>query len=97
MASNIKRKSNGFVEEIVAIENVDVSTYNEIGHRKLRCKFPANIKLVGLSGKQYEWKGAGTIVEVDDADVDFLLLKKVGTGACCGGSNQPNYLFEEVR
>jgi len=63
----------------------------------LQSKFPATIRLTGqVTGKRYEWKNAGSIVEVFAEDAADLLNKRVGRTACCGGNRGGNYLFEKV-
>lgn len=63
----------------------------------LQSQFPATIRLTGqFSGKQYEWKGAGSVVEVFAEDVADLLSKRVGRTGCCGGTSKGNYLFVKL-
>lgn len=63
----------------------------------LQSKFPATIRLTGqVTGKRYEWKNAGSIVEVAAEDAPDLLNKRVGRTGCCGSTNKGNYLFEKV-
>lgn len=45
------------------------------------------------SGKIYYFNGAGSIVEVQDEDVDYFLGLRVG--GCCGSPASPH--FEVVR
>jgi hypothetical protein len=55
----------------------------------------ATVKLTGtVSGKQYVFHGAGSIVDVDIRDKDELLNKKRGNG-CCGGQSG-KHLFQLV-
>ena len=101
MESTTKRKSNrqlGLVEEIVSLDNIEQPTYTEIGHRNLRCRLPATVKLVGaVSGKQYVWN-VGSVVEIDERDFENLSQRVIGgRNSCCGGSTKPVLLFEEVR
>jgi hypothetical protein len=94
-----KRKSHSIVvEEIVSLDNIAQPTYTEIGHRNLRCKLPATVKLVGaVSGKQYVWN-VGSVVEVDERDFENLSQRVIGgRNSCCGGNTKPILLFEEVR
>jgi hypothetical protein len=63
----------------------------------IRSLYPARLKYEGrISGKLYEWAEAGSVVEVCSEDVPDLLLKKIGSGGCCGSSNEPNRPFEQV-
>jgi hypothetical protein len=50
----------------------------------------ATVKVTGtVTGKQYVWNGAGSIVSVDILDKDEILDKKRGR-ACCGGQSGTN-------
>jgi hypothetical protein len=42
-----------------------------------------------VSGRHYEWHGAGAIVDVDEQDVSELLSKRRGKKPCCGEQEQP--------
>lgn len=44
-----------------------------------------------VSGKRYEWHGAGAIVDVDEQDAPDLLAKR-GKKSCCG--QEPNKIFQ---
>ena len=55
----------------------------------------ATVKLTGtVSGKQYVFHGAGSIVKVDSRDKDDIINKKRGR-ACCGGGSD-HLLFQIV-
>lgn len=55
----------------------------------------ATVKLTGtVSGKQYVFHGAGSIVKVDIRDKDDIINKKRGR-ACCSGTQGHN-LFQLV-
>lgn len=45
-----------------------------------------------VSGKLYEWSGAGQAVPVLEEDVPELLSKRLGRKGCCG--NNENIIFE---
>ena len=75
-----------YTEEVVVQEMV-----------RLQSKFPATIRLTGqVTGKRYEWKNAGSVVEVDAQDAPNLLERRVGRTACCGGTGRGNYLFDKL-
>ena len=60
--------------------------------------FPAKIISTGeVTKTKYTWSGGGTIISVDDRDVPALLLKKVGTGSCCGNTSKGNLMFRVIR
>ena len=90
------------VIDTVSSDTLDIAqpipyTTVEQNSKRVVCKFPASIKLVGkVSGKQYEWMGAGSIVEIDLVDVDDILSKTLGNASCCGASQRTNTLFEIV-
>lgn len=48
------------------------------------------------SGKQYEWKKAGTSVLVSAEDVPELLEKRLGGNTCCGSDPTGNKIFQIV-
>ena len=81
-----------------AIDKLPSVAYNQsvaVNRENLQLKFPAMVTRIGLvSGEQYVWDGAGSIVSVLTEDVEQLLQLKIGDGACCGGS--PNFLFERI-
>lgn len=85
-------------EEDEPIDNSPSVAYNQgnaVSRTSLQLKFPAQVTRIGLvSGEQYVWDKAGSIVSVLTEDVEQLLQLKVGDGACCGGS--PNFLFERI-
>ena len=63
-----------------------------------RCKIvsciDAKIKITGrYSGREYLFERAGSVVDVDQIDVDFLLEKRQGERQCCGGTDKGNKIF----
>lgn len=59
--------------------------------------FPATLIYTGqVSGKSYQWDGAGKVVEVDERDVPYLLSKRIGRTGCCGGVAGGNVLFAQI-
>ena len=63
----------------------------------IRSLFPARLIYTGrVSGKSYEWAEAGRVVEVLSEDAPDLLSKRLGSGGCCGASNEPNRPFEQL-
>lgn len=94
------RRSNDVIQSelnLDTIENDTVSGYNWDELRRVQSQFPARIIVIGqVSGKQYVWERSGDIVEVCSEDLDDLLTKRVGRGACCGGSQFSNLLFRLV-
>ncbi len=60
--------------------------------------FPARVIKVGaVSGERYDFKEAGSILSVDERDVDDLLAYRIGTTSCCGGSDPSgNTVFQLI-
>jgi len=48
-----------------------------------------------VTGNEYVWRGAGSVLPVDRNDVEHLLVKNVRRG-CCGAGNQIKPVFVEV-
>jgi hypothetical protein len=96
MAKRSDSGSSG-VPEIDGIDIQDSGQYTEPEQSKkwmLQSKFPALIRETGpVTGKQYEWPNAGSVVEVDELDFPLLKVKRMGSHLCCGSDN---YLFIEV-
>jgi hypothetical protein len=46
-----------------------------------------------VSKRVYKFSGAGSIVNVDKLDVEFLLQKRQGGRQCCGGTQDGNQVF----
>lgn len=46
-----------------------------------------------VSKKVYKFPGAGSVVDVDKLDVEFLLQKRQGGRQCCGGGTDGNQIF----
>lgn len=88
----------GFVKE-VKVDSGSSSLYNlEEDGVKLRSLFDGRLEYTGrISGKQYTWNKAGSIILVDSADASYLLEKRIGKQACCGDSKDGSALFEQVK
>lgn len=48
------------------------------------------------SGRQYEWKKAGDVIEVLPEDVSELIEKRLGGTLCCGNNPTGNRIFQIV-
>lgn len=70
------------------LENEVVVSYNkvdEIDTVSIQLTIDATVRVTGtVTGQQYVFRGAGSIVQVDPRDKDELLNKKRGR-SCCGG------------
>lgn len=59
----------------------------------VRSRIQSKLQYTGqVSGKLYEWSGAGQAVPVLEEDVPELLSKRLGRKGCCG--NNENIIFE---
>ncbi len=53
-------------------------------------------KITGISGKNYVFDGAGSVLQVDSEDVDLLMKKNENRpNSCCGGAS-PSKIFESA-
>lgn len=84
------------VEEI-KVDSESTMTYNERDTVFLRSVYDARLEYTGqITGKQYIWNKAGSVVEVDAEDSKILLAKRIGIKSCCGNSKGGKPLFELV-
>lgn len=61
----------------------------------LVCQIDAKVKVEGMySGREYIFDGAGSVVNVDQRDVEWLLSKRQGGRQCCGGTGGGNVVFK---
>lgn len=73
-------------EEELVVETYETPIYNKV---KIQSRISARVVVSGdrtVSGKRYEWKRSGDIVEVDKEDAPGLLEKRLGDKTCCGAS-----------
>lgn len=81
------------LEPELGIEEVEQKSYN------IRSRIDAKVIVTGTpSGNRYEFPRAGSVVEVAEVDIEFLLAKRLGRKtSCCGGGNPDgNVMFELV-
>jgi hypothetical protein len=82
------------------LEKPDKTKYNlseTYGTVAVRSMLPANVERIGLvSGKQYFFAGAGSVVSVDERDVPHLLSLSIPGQSCCGQNRNVFHLFELV-
>jgi hypothetical protein len=70
-------------QKAVVVETAPEVTINKVNVQSL---IDSHLYYTGReSGRLYEWRKAGAIVEVDESDVPELLGKRYGKKACCGG------------
>ena len=66
--------------------------------KKLRLLIDSKLIVIGkYSGRNYLFNGAGSVVDVDQIDVDWLLERRQGGRQCCGGGATGNAVFELVK
>ena len=56
---------------------------------RVKLLIDATVKVTGTSGREYLFAGAGSIVDVEQEDVDHLLAKRQGRQCCGGGDGTP--------
>lgn len=80
------------LEPELGIEEVEQKSYN------IRSRIDAKVIVTGKpSGNIYTFPRAGSVVEIAEADVEFLLSKRLGGKSCCGGgSSEGNVMFELI-
>jgi hypothetical protein len=78
------------VKDTVA-DNPQTTKINKVALQSL---FPAHLKYIGLSGKEYQWQKAGDVVHVLEEDAPTLLSKKHKHRGCCGVYSDGNVLFQ---
>lgn len=67
----------------------------EVVFKKLRLLIDSNVKVAGkYSGRNYLFSGAGSVQDVDQIDVEWLLERRQGGRQCCGGGATGNVVFE---
>lgn len=55
----------------------------------------STLKIEGVpSGRSYTFHGAGSVQDVDERDVEWLLERRQGGRQCCGGSAVGNLVFK---
>ena len=78
----------------VVVEKVQPYNYKEI---KIQSLIDSHFIYVGkITEKNYEWRGAGDVVFVDEQDAPDLLSKRIGERSCCGDGLKGNKVFEQV-
>lgn len=75
------------------LEQVD-NTVSKTANVAIVCMIDSVVKVTGtVSGKTYQFSGAGSVVNVDKKDVQWLLDKRQGERQCCGGTGNGNIVF----
>jgi hypothetical protein len=99
-------KSEGYtnldvVTTVGSTEQVKVDSESNVPYTKstvsvkIRSLLDASLEYTGqVSGKQYRWNKAGSVVLVDAEDSEILLAKRIGGKLCCGNHPDTNRIFE---
>ena len=67
----------------------------EFVSKKIRLLIDSNVRITGkYSGRNYLFNGAGSVQDVDETDVEWLLERRQGGRQCCGGAAEGNVVFE---
>lgn len=78
-----RNSSKGIVIEESNLENDMVS---------IRCLKPMIVRVTGaVTGNKYVFRGAGSIEEVDEKDVESIMSKNRRTQSCCGSYSSPYF------
>ena len=75
-------------EKVVKVESKQAETV------AIQSMIDAKINVTGyVTGNSYVFNGAGSVVYVDQRDVEYLLEKRQGGRQCCGGTGNGNAVF----
>lgn len=86
-------KEEKFQEKVEVVETPVPDTIKE---QKVRSRIESRLSYTGkVSGRLYEWSGAGRETLVLVEDIPDLLTKRLGAKTCCG--NEENIIFELVQ
>lgn len=90
-----KRTYRDLTPEVAVARNEPRITLNTV---KIQLLFPAHVIYAGaVSGKRYDFKEPGSVLEVDSRDVPAMLAYRIGTTGCCGGSDPSgNQVFQTI-
>jgi hypothetical protein len=95
---NLNPQTLETAETVETVDNLDVSdksnTANTVVANRVRLRLLINARYIvkgRYSGAEYLFDGAGSEVDVDERDVEYLLQLRRHK-ACCGGGDNP--LFE---
>jgi hypothetical protein len=91
ISSMSKTKTTDNEELVPFYRETTVEKAPETGYNKtvkLQSQLDARLLYTGkVSQRQYEWPRAGSVVSVDERDVDELLSKRTKKQSCCSGSD----------
>lgn len=91
-SQSVKKTAEKTVEQ-TAVETVSVPK-PEYTFTTLEALIDATIYVTGMySGREYVFAGGGSVQNVDDRDVQWMLEKRQGERQCCGGTDRGNQVF----
>lgn len=62
---------------------------------KMELMIDSTVKVIGkYSGRNYLFSGAGSVQDIDERDVEWLLERRQGGRQCCGGGETGNVVFQ---
>jgi hypothetical protein len=75
--------------EVVVVPADEVTLVRIANHIDAKVKVQSR-----YSGREYLFDGAGSVVNVDERDVEWMLEKRQGERQCCGGTGGGNVVFK---
>jgi hypothetical protein len=96
-----KRNKYSKLEDFVEEPKEQIEFIKEVPRLKsenttvaLKLMIDAKVNVTGyVTGNSYVFDGAGSVVNVDERDVESLLNKRQGGRQCCGGTDFGNAVF----
>ena len=93
-----KPNSRKRVEEVKTVDTVETVKVPKpvFNYRRVVSGLDAKLYVTGeYSGREYLFDGAGSVVDVDTRDVEWLLEKRQAKGCCGGGGETPIFYLVE--
>lgn len=82
------------MEKNMVVEVVPIPVA-EVKLIQVRLLIDSTVKVTGVySGRNYTFSGAGSVQDVEETDVEWLLKRRQGGRQCCGGGETGNVVFE---
>jgi len=79
----------------VQVDSESNLPYNKETKVKIISLLDARLEYTGqVTGQQYVWIKAGSMVEVNAEDSVILLAKRIGGNSCCGNSPDGTPIFQ---
>ena len=82
------------LEEAIQKKELNFVAPQELRRVNMVSLIDARIKVTGkYSGREYLFERAGSVQDVDQIDVEWMLEKRQGERQCCGGTERGNKVF----